>query len=112
MKAQWILILSLLFALVTAVFAVINVEPVQVNFVFTVAQMPLILVILGSTLLGGLMVGLFGVFRQFKLYRKVKLLEKQLTEATMARPEASAFPAPPPPSEAALPPVAPAREQE
>ncbi len=32
MKAQWFLMFILIFALITAVFAVINVEPVQVNF--------------------------------------------------------------------------------
>ncbi|UUZ93849.1 lipopolysaccharide assembly protein LapA domain-containing protein [Paenibacillus sp. P25] len=80
MKAQWILVLTLLFALITAVFAVINVEPVRVNFLFTETQIPLILVILGSTLLGGLIVLFFGMFREFKLNRKVKQLEKALSE--------------------------------
>ncbi|MNV84371.1 Lipopolysaccharide assembly protein A [compost metagenome] len=81
MKMQWILISALVFALITAVFAVVNVEPVQVNFVFTTTSTPLILVILTSTLLGGLIVGLFGMVRQYKLQRKVKQLEKQLQEA-------------------------------
>ncbi|MCZ8512056.1 lipopolysaccharide assembly protein LapA domain-containing protein [Paenibacillus filicis] len=80
MRAQWIFIFSLVFALMTAVFAVINVEPVRVNFLFTETQIPLILVILGSTLLGGLSVGLFGMFRQFQLTRKLKQLEKALGE--------------------------------
>jgi putative membrane protein len=81
MKMQWILISALVFALITAVFAVVNVEPVQVNFMFTTTSTPLILVILSSTLLGGLIVGLFGMVRQYKLQRQVKQLEKQLHEA-------------------------------
>ncbi|CAH1199695.1 hypothetical protein PAECIP111891_01363 [Paenibacillus allorhizoplanae] len=81
MKMQWILISALVFALITAVFAVVNVEPVQVNFMFVTTSTPLILVILTSTLLGGLIVGLFGMVRQYKLQRKVKQLEKQLHEA-------------------------------
>ena len=81
MKMQWILISALVFALITAVFAVVNVDPVQVNFMFATTSTPLILVILTSTLLGGLIVGLFGMVRQYKLQRKVKQLEKQLQEA-------------------------------
>ncbi|MCY9662560.1 lipopolysaccharide assembly protein LapA domain-containing protein [Paenibacillus chondroitinus] len=81
MKMQWILICALIFALLTAVFAVVNVEPVQVNFIFAQTSTPLILVILTSTLLGGLIVGLFGMVRQYKLNRKVKHLEKQLQDA-------------------------------
>ncbi|SDN17196.1 Uncharacterized integral membrane protein [Paenibacillus sp. yr247] len=81
MKMQWILISALVFALITAVFAVVNVEPVQVNFMFGQTSTPLILVILTSTLLGGLIVGLFGMVRQYKLQRKVRQLEKQLQDA-------------------------------
>lgn len=80
MKMQWILISALVFALITAVFAVVNVDQVQVNFIFATTSTPLILVILTSTLLGGLIVGLFGIVRQYKLQRKVKQLEKQLQE--------------------------------
>ncbi|WP_261301909.1 LapA family protein [Paenibacillus andongensis] len=91
MKMQWILISALVFALITAVFAVINVEPVQVNFLFAQTSTPLILVILTSTLLGGLIVGLFGMVRQYKLQRKVRQLEKQLQDALFP-------PAPPQPA--------------
>ncbi|NOU86845.1 DUF1049 domain-containing protein [Paenibacillus sp. LMG 31460] len=91
MKMQWILISALVFALITAVFAVINVEPVQVNFMFAQTSTPLILVILTSTLLGGLIVGLFGMVRQYKLQRKVRHLEKQLQDALFP-------PAPPQPA--------------
>ncbi|MNR56130.1 hypothetical protein D3C85_1766480 [compost metagenome] len=49
----------------------------------------MILVILTSTLLGGLIVGLFGMVRQYKLQRKVKQLEKQLQEALHPTSESS-----------------------
>jgi lipopolysaccharide assembly protein A len=81
MKIQWTLIFALIFALLTAIFAVINVEPVSVNFLFTITSTPLILVILSSTLLGGLIVGLFGIIRQFKQQRTIRQLERQLEEA-------------------------------
>lgn len=82
MKGQGVLISALVFALLIAIFAVINVEPVQVNFFFTKTTLPLILVILASTLLGGLTVGLLGLIRQIRLQRTVKSLEKQVSELT------------------------------
>jgi putative membrane protein len=79
-KIQWTLISALVFALLTAVFAVINVEPVRVNFGFAETSTPLILVILTSTLLGGLIVGLFGIIRQYRLQRYIRSLEKRAHE--------------------------------
>jgi len=84
MKVQWLILAALLFALVTGIFAVINVEPVLVDFLFIRTETPLILVILVSALLGGLMVGLFGIVRQFRMQRRIKTLEKQLALATPA----------------------------
>lgn len=80
MKGQGILISAFAFALVIAVFAVINVDQVQVNFLFAKTSTPLILVILVSTLLGGLTVGLFGMLRIYKLQKTVKALEKRIAE--------------------------------
>ncbi|RJE87640.1 DUF1049 domain-containing protein [Paenibacillus sp. 1011MAR3C5] len=80
MKGQGILISAFAFALVIAVFAVINVDQVQVNFLFAKTNTPLILVILVSTLLGGLTVGLFGMLRIYKLQKTVKALEKRVGE--------------------------------
>lgn len=82
MKAQTMLISALLFAFVIALFAVINVNSVKVNFMFAQTQIPLILVILASTLLGGLVIGLFGMVRVFRLQRQIKLLNKQVNELT------------------------------
>ncbi|MCJ8010356.1 lipopolysaccharide assembly protein LapA domain-containing protein [Paenibacillus sp. KQZ6P-2] len=79
MKIQWSLIAGLVFALLTAIFAVINVEPVSVNFMFSKVDIPLILLILGCTLIGGIIVGSYGIFRQFKLQKEIKLLTSQLT---------------------------------
>lgn len=80
MKRQWSLILVLIFALITAVFAVINVNQVEVNLLFGKVQLPLILLILGSTLLGGLIVGFCGIFLQFRLQRKLKHTEAELEQ--------------------------------
>lgn len=84
MKGQGMLIAAFAFAVVIAIFAVINVEQVEVNFLFATTATPLILVILVSTLLGGLTVGLFGMLRIYKLQRQVKALEKQAAELAEA----------------------------
>ncbi|NHN31292.1 LapA family protein [Paenibacillus agricola] len=108
MKTQWIFISTLFFGLLTAIFAAINVEPVQVHLLFVDMQLPLIVIILSSTLLGGLIIGSIGMSKQYKLKKTIKQLEKQLNEAQMSHampqtmvPAATAspdFPASDPPS--------------
>jgi lipopolysaccharide assembly protein A len=80
MRVQWSLILGLILSLIVAIFAVLNVEAVRVNYLFGYTEMPLILIIIGSSLLGGIVVGIFGILRQYKLQWKVKKLEKELEE--------------------------------
>lgn len=80
MKFQWSLIFGLFFALLTAVFAVMNVDPVPVNFGFDVVSIPLILVILGCALIGGVVVGSYGIFRQYKLQKQIKGLNAELAK--------------------------------
>ncbi|MEH7382228.1 lipopolysaccharide assembly protein LapA domain-containing protein [Bacillus sp. JJ1533] len=85
MRFQWNLILGLIFALIIAIFAVVNVDSVQVNFVFGYTEIPLILIILGSALLGGLIVGMFGILRQYKQQRQIKKLEKEVEQLKTAK---------------------------
>lgn len=80
MKFQWSLILGLIFALLTAIFAVMNVDPVPVNFGFDVVSIPLILVILGCALIGGVVVGSYGIYRQYKLQKEIKSLKAELAK--------------------------------
>jgi putative membrane protein len=77
MKGQWGLILALIFALIVAIFAVINVDSVQVNYLFGTAEWPLVLVILGSVLVGGLIIGGFGIYRVFRQRREIRALTKE-----------------------------------
>jgi len=74
------MLLGIIFALIVAVFAVINVESVSVNYLFGVGQWPLILVILISVLIGGLIIGSAGIIRIYSLQRKIKILEKEKRE--------------------------------
>lgn len=79
MKMQWSLILSILFAIIIAVFAILNVEPVQVNFLFVKTEMPLILVILFTTLLGAAISGFMAMFRSIRSHRHINELKKEMT---------------------------------
>ncbi|WP_025028395.1 LapA family protein [Caldalkalibacillus mannanilyticus] len=80
MKGQSSLILGIIFAVIVAIFSVINVESVRVHYLFGEASIPLILVILFSTLAGGMIVGSVGLFRQFSLQKENKLLRKKIEE--------------------------------
>ena len=93
MKIQWSLIAALLFALITAVFAVINVNPVAVNLLFGTVNVPLILLIIGCSLIGGLIVGTFGIYRQYQMQKEIRSLAEQLIhirEVTGYTPEVQA----------------------
>lgn len=70
----------MIFALVVAIFAIANMKPVTLNFLFTKAEVPLVLVIISSALLGGLVVWAFSVFFQLKMRLQLKRTEKELKE--------------------------------
>ncbi|MDG5786447.1 lipopolysaccharide assembly protein LapA domain-containing protein [Evansella sp. AB-P1] len=80
MRGQWTLIVGIIVALIIAVFAVINVDPVEVNYIFGQNEWPLVLVILVSVLMGGLIVGSVGMYKLYKLQQEVKTLRKKLGE--------------------------------
>ena len=74
-KLQWYMILGIAFALIVAVFAVVNVEEVDVNYVFGTAHWPLILVILGSVAMGGIIIGSVMAVRIISLSKQIKELK-------------------------------------
>lgn len=80
MKLQSGLVFGIIFAIVIAIFAIVNMEQVPVNYVFGEAMWPLILVILGSTLIGAIISASFATVRLFSLQRQVKGLDKQVEE--------------------------------
>ncbi|HET7628347.1 MAG TPA: lipopolysaccharide assembly protein LapA domain-containing protein [Bacillales bacterium] len=77
MKGQWGLLFALLFALIVAVFAVINVDDVTVDYLFGTARWPLVIVILASALSGALVVGGFGIYRVIRLQMENRRLRRQ-----------------------------------
>lgn len=67
---QFYLISALFFALLVAVFAVQNTEPVTIDFLtWTFQDISLVLVILGSSVIGAVFLFLLGMVKQFSQYR-------------------------------------------
>ena len=77
MKSQVYIISALVFALVIAVFAVINVDAVEVNYLVTTTESPLILIILGSALIGSLMTGGFSIYHLIQVRKRMRVLETE-----------------------------------
>lgn len=77
MKGQSYVLLAIIFIIIVAVFAIMNVEPVEVNYLFWSGSSPLILVILFSVLMGGLIVAAVGALKMFKLQKQMKQLKKE-----------------------------------
>ncbi|MFC4388386.1 lipopolysaccharide assembly LapA domain-containing protein [Gracilibacillus marinus] len=77
MKGQTYIVLAIIFSVIIAIFAVINVEPVQVDYLFGTGQAPLILIILFSVLMGAVITAAVGVIRLIKLQREIKQLKQE-----------------------------------
>ncbi len=82
---SWKFVVSLVVALIVAVFALLNSEPVTINLLFKKAVISQALVILISVIVGALVVALLGSISRFKLSaalkdekQKVEELEKEL----------------------------------
>ena len=80
MRGQWGLILAFIFALIVAVFSVINVNDVQVHYLFGVGHWPLILVILVSAVLGAIIVGGPGIVRLIQLQHSLRQADRRIRE--------------------------------
>lgn len=78
MKGQTYVILSIVVVILIAVFAVTNVDAVNVNYLFWSAESPLILVILFSVLMGGILTATAGSVRMFHLRKENKELMREL----------------------------------
>ena len=74
MKGQTYVILAILLTIIIAIFAVINVDSVEVNYLFWTAESPLILVILFSVLMGGIIAAIAGMVKIFHMQKELKQL--------------------------------------
>ncbi|HLR42232.1 MAG TPA: lipopolysaccharide assembly protein LapA domain-containing protein [Pseudogracilibacillus sp.] len=78
MKGQTYVILAIIFTIIISVFAVLNIDQVEVNYLFWSGSSPLIFVILFSVLLGGILTMVVGSRKFFQLRKTIKHLEEQL----------------------------------
>ncbi|QIL46466.1 LapA family protein [Vagococcus coleopterorum] len=81
MREQGKLIFSFILVGFIAVFSVINIRPTRVNFGFAEFEFPLIYVILGSAVVGALIVGMSLFSSYWKQRKKIKRLEEEIKEA-------------------------------
>ncbi len=73
------LIVALLFALVIAVFAIQNATLVDIQFLaWTLSGISLVLVILGSSAAGAIVVAVLGLFKQFKWSRRIREQQERI----------------------------------
>ena len=87
MKGQWGLIVGIIVVLVIAIFAVINVDTVEVNYMFGRAEWPLVLIIIGSVLMGGIIVGSVGMFKIHQQTKEIKKLKAKVQSAEISHDE-------------------------
>ncbi len=80
MKVSFVLYVAM--SIIIALFAILNVEAVFVNFGFIQLQVSLALVILGSVGVGALVVFIIDLFTKLKSHKKTKGLKKEITTLT------------------------------
>ncbi|WP_207695053.1 hypothetical protein DOK67_0002622 [Enterococcus sp. DIV0212c] len=78
MKNQWRVVIGLVLVLIVVIFAVLNNQTVPVSFGFVEISGPLILIILGSAILGALIGLLTSTTTMWKQKKQVKELEKSI----------------------------------
>lgn len=78
MKGQTYVILSIVFVIIISVFAVLNIDQVEVNYLFWSGSSPLIFVILFSVLLGGVLTTIVGTKKYISLKRENNRLREML----------------------------------
>lgn len=78
MKNQWRVVIGLILVLIVVIFAVLNNQTVPVNFGFAKISGPLILIILGSAIVGALIGLLTSTTTMWKQKKQVKELKKDI----------------------------------
>ena len=87
MKKQWSTVLVIFLVFIVVIFAVLNVDPVNINFGFTVLEVPLVIVIIGTLLIGVLIAVTWSTTIIMKERSKLKKVNQKLanihTEQTL-----------------------------
>ena len=91
------IIFALLFSLVIAVFALANMQPIVINYLFGQDEISVVLIILGSAALGALTIGVLNLvwrvktgFRFREYERKVENLSEKVSQLEVERDKALA----------------------
>jgi len=80
MRKQWNRVLLVILILVVVIFSVLNVDPVNINFGFTTVEMPLVVVIIGTLLIGLLIAVIGSTSMVLKERNEKRKLRKQLDD--------------------------------
>lgn len=78
-------IVMLLLLFVVVLFAVINAQPITINFIFTKQRVPLVLIIISSVIIGALIALIGTVGTIWKKNRTVKELNQHITDLKTAQ---------------------------
>lgn len=81
MKKQWSTVLVIILILLVAFFSVLNVDPVNINFGFTLLEMPLVVVIIGTLLIGVLIAVIWSTSIILRERNQQKKLQRRLDES-------------------------------
>lgn len=73
-------VLTLIFAIIISAFAIFNASVVTVSFFFAKVDLSLAIVIIGSALIGALVIWFFDAFKKMKTKKQIKDLNKRNTE--------------------------------
>lgn len=78
MKRQWSTVLVIALTLLVVIFAVMNVDPVSINFGFTLVSIPLVVVIIGTLLIGITIVAMWSTTLVLRERRQQQKIQAQL----------------------------------
>lgn len=78
--SQFGVILALVFSLVIAIFAIANNQPIEVNYLYGKAEVSAIIIILGSAILGALVIFLLSMFRQIRMGFQIRGLRNEIED--------------------------------
>ena len=73
-------VLTLIFAIIISAFAIFNASVVTVSFFFAKVDLSLAIVIIGSALIGALVIWFFDAFKKMRTKKLIKELNKKMTE--------------------------------
>lgn len=80
MKGQTYVILTIVFVILIAIFAISNVDRVEVTYFFWKVESPLILIILFSVLMGGIVTSSVGALKYVRYQRENKTLREKISQ--------------------------------